>query len=399
MGESHSIPFLSSSPSLAPKSIGYNNDFYLFWNVWSRLKEKYVDQAKLVPEQMYQGAIKGMVSSLGDPFTFYLTEKENKESKDDLGGKFEGIGAQLGQRNGAIVVVAPLKSSPAEKAGIKNGDIIYKVNDEKTNDWTITKTVSKIRGPKGTKVKLSIYRKTKELDFEIIRDQIKVNSVEVEYIDSVAVLHLSKFGDETGSEWDKAIAEISSKYSKNEVKGMILDVRDNPGGYLQGAVYIASEFLPTGTLIVKQVSTKSEEKYLSERKPRLGNIPLIALINEGSASASEIVTGALRDHSRAKLLGAKSYGKGSVQEALDLEGGAGLHVTIAKWILPNGDWIHEKGIEPNYKVVQNDLTESEMNDTTKKPYDLQKQTAIDLLLNRPTPTSVVSPTISPNVSP
>lgn len=356
----------------------YEGDFYQFWDVWEKLNAKFVDKEKLKSDDLYNGAIKGMVASAGDPYTFFLTAKENQESKDDLGGKFEGIGAQLGQKNGTIVVVAPLKNSPAEKVGLKGGDIIYKVNDEKITDWTLPKVVSKIRGPKGSVVNLTIYRGRKEMAFAITRDQIKIDSVELEFISDVAVLHLIKFGDETGREWDKAIAQISEKYQAKLVKGMVLDLRDNPGGYLQGAVYVASEFLPKGALVVKQVyGDGKEEKYEVSRKGKLLDIPLVVLLNGGSASASEIVSGALKDHHRANIYGEKSFGKGSVQEALDLYQGAGLHVTIAKWLLPAGSWIHEKGINPDTEIKQPDLSDEELNDTTVKPYDTQLHATLE----------------------
>src|SRR3989344_1139177 len=259
-----------------------NIDFNLFWQTWDRLEEKYVDQKKIDPAKMFYGAIKGMVASVGDPYTFFLTPEENKDAKDDLGGKFTGIGAQLGLKDNQIIIIAPLKDSPALKAGIKAG-------------------------------------------------YIKIN----------------QFGENTNYEWDKAINFIL----ENNLKGLILDVRDNPGGFLESSVYIASEFLQKGQIVVKQESTQGLNKdYKSTRNGNLQNEKIVILINEGSASASEILAGALRDYKVATLVGAKTFGKGSVQEALDLKKGAGLHVTVAKWILPNNEWINGKGINPDVSV-------------------------------------------------
>lgn len=334
-----------------------NLDFGLFWDTWNKLEEKYVDKKKIDSKKMFYGAIKGMVASLEDPYTFFLTPDENKQTKDDMGGKFEGIGATLGTKNGQIIVIAPLKNSPAEKAGVKSGDTITKVNGDSTKTWELAYAVSKIRGEKGSKVKLTVARieEEKEIEIEIVRDQIVVSSIELTYEKmnnkNIAVLAMSKFGDGTDSDWDKAIDEISQKYEKKEISGMVLDLRNNPGGYLQSAVYTAAEFIPTNKLVVRQeyIDGKSED-YKTMRDGMLSDIPLIILINQGSASASEILAGALRDYDRAKLVGMKSFGKGSIQEALDLRNGSGLHVTIAKWILPKGDWINGKGIEPNIQI-------------------------------------------------
>lgn len=349
-------------------------DFSLFWDVWDELEKKYIDKKKIEPKTMLYGAIKGMVASLNDPYTFFLTPDENQKSKDDLQGKFEGIGAQLGLKDNRIVIIAPLKNSPAEKAGLLAGDFINKVDGQSTSNMTLNEAVSKIRGKKGTKVRLTIERDKKEKEIEIIRDQIDVPSVELNFEkEKIAHLKVNQFGDNTYDEWDKAISEIINK----KAKGIVLDLRDNPGGYLEGAVYLASEFLPKGTLIVRQESTTYFNKdYRSTRDGRLQNIPVAILINKGSASASEILAGALRDHKRATLVGEKSFGKGSVQEALDLKEGAGLHLTVAKWILPNGDWINGKGLDPEIKVV-NEIKEG---NTLTKENDRQLEKAIEILL-------------------
>lgn len=371
--------FLNTSAQTNKKA-AKNTDFSLFWDVWSRLEEKFIDKKKVDSQKMYYGAIKGMVSSLEDSYTFFLTPEENKESKDDLGGKFEGIGAQLGLQDNRIIVVAPLKNSPAVRAGVLAGDFINKVNGQSTKNWTLPQAVSKIRGQKGTKVTLTLERDGKEKDIAIVRDQIQVDSVELSYekkgAQTVAVIKVNQFGDNTNEEWDRAVSEVAQKWQSKEIKGLVLDVRDNPGGYLDGSVYLASEFLPLDRLVVKQESTVENTKtYTVERQGLLLDIPLVTLINKGSASASEILAGSLRDHKRTTLVGEKSFGKGSVQEALDLKGGAGLHVTVAKWILPNGDWINEKGIEPA-TVIENDIKDG---NTLNRKNDLQLDKAIEQL--------------------
>jgi carboxyl-terminal processing protease len=354
-----------------------NVDLTLFWDTWNKIQEKYVDKTKIDNKKMVYGAIKGMVASLDDPYTFFLTPDENKQSKDDLGGKFEGIGAQLGLKNNVIVIVAPLKNSPAEKAGMHAGDILEKVNDKRVDGWTLNDAVTKIRGDKGTKVKLTIIRDGKEMDFTIVRDQIVVSPVELSYEKNVAILKLNKFGDDADADWNRAVTEIKSKWESKEINGLVVDLRGNPGGYLESAVYIASEFIPQGKLIVRQQFTNGDKQdYTSMRPGMLLDIPVSVLIDEGSASAAEILSGALRDYNRATLIGQKSFGKGSVQEALDLKNGAGLHVTIAKWILPKGDWINHKGIEPKISV-KNTIKDG---NTLTRQDDIQLDKAIETVL-------------------
>ena len=342
-------------------------DFSLFWEVWNRVTTSYVDKTKIDPQKMVWGAISGMVAGIGDPYTVFLPPKENKESKESLNGSFEGIGAQLGVKDKKIIVVAPLDGTPAKAAGLLSGDWIIKVDGQETYNWSLPETVSKIRGQKGTKVALSILRdnETKPREFEIIRDTIIIKSVEWKTVDAsgsasptgnVIYLRLSRFGEDTDRDWDRIVEEIVVEKAKiKNFKGIVLDLRNNPGGYLQSAVYIASEFLKQGQLVVKQDNNDgTSEDYKVTRDGKLVTVPVIVLINEGSASASEILAGALHDYKRTKLVGTKSFGKGSVQEAQDLSNGAGLHVTISKWLLPLGDWINGKGLTPDNVIELND---------------------------------------------
>jgi carboxyl-terminal processing protease len=375
-------------PKTSPLEVEKTTDLSLFWEVWATLQSKYAEQDKLENEKMVYGAIKGMVASLEDPYTFFLTPKENQESKDDLGGKYEGIGAQLGMKDNSIIVVAPLKNSPAEEAGLRNGDIIIMVDNKSTKGWTLTEAVNNIRGKENTKVTLGIARKSEKepIQIEIVRQKIKMESVELSYkkqngcskdCKTVAFIKVSQFGDTTNEEWDKAVYDVSQKWNKKTISGLVVDMRNNPGGYLDGSVYLASEFLDVGKLVVKQQYAGGNGKdYLVEREGYLKDIPLVVLINEGSASASEIFAGAMNDHDRAKLVGKKTFGKGSVQEALNLENGTGLHVTVAKWILPGGDWINSKGIKPTFEV-DNEVKEG---NTLTDETDKQMQKAISEIL-------------------
>lgn len=348
-------------------------DFSLFWQVWQSLAANYLDKSALDAQKMVYGAIAGMVSALDDPYTVFLTPQENKEAKDELGGQFEGIGAQLGIKEKRIIVVAPLSGMPAQKAGIKAGDTILKVDGEDTITWSLPKAVSKIRGPKGTTVTLTILREDNDEPFDvaIVRDTILVSSVKWERLRvmcevesgkceiianecpdciGVAYLELSRFGDNTQAEWEQAVNEIAGlncgSYNVN-CRGVILDLRNNPGGYLQGSVYIASEFLEKGVVVIQEHSDGSQKTLSVNRRGKLLNVPLIVLVNKGSASASEIVAGSLKTNKRAKLVGETTFGKGSVQETEDLQGGAGLHITVARWLLPDRSHLNGVGVEPD----------------------------------------------------
>jgi carboxyl-terminal processing protease len=331
-------------------------DFSLFWDVWQRLEKSYLDKKALNPQNMYWGAIKGMVESLGDPYTVFLPPSDNKQAKEDLSGEFEGVGIQLGYKDSQLAVVAPLKGTPAWAAGVKAGDLILKIDDKETAGITLPEAVKLIRGPKGTKVKLTLLHEGEKEPYEavIVRDKITVPSVELEFVDNVAHLKLTRFGDKTGEEWEKAVEEI---LAKNAVRGVILDLRDNPGGYLSGAIFIASEFLDKGVVVQQEGASGVKETFSVNRQGKLTKIKLVVLVNKGSASASEIVAGALQDYGRAKIVGEKTFGKGTIQEAQELKGGAGLHVTTARWLLPKGRSIDKEGIKPDLEVKDDPKTE------------------------------------------
>ncbi len=370
-------PVLNVASKEPPPGV-INVDFNPFWTVWQRLEQDYYDKSKLNQQQMLNGAIEGMVGALGDPFTLYLPPVQNTDFKQGLAGQFTGIGAELTTQNKNIIVMAPLDGSPAEKAGLKAGDVILGVDGKSTAGWTLTDAVNKIRGPKGTVVTLTVLHKGAKTptDIKITRDVITVKSVVMDVLNAectgsgctlvakgdpctksdcvkYAYIRLSEFGDNTNQEWTSMIKGLANQINKDKsIKGVVLDLRNNPGGYLTDAQFIASEFLPVGDVVVKEESPILNTELTVTRQGLLTNpsTKVVVLINGGSASASEIVSGALRDHNRAILVGEQSFGKGTVQEALDLGGEAGLHVTIAKWLTPNGTWVNGKGLTPDVKV-------------------------------------------------
>jgi len=353
-------------------------DFALFWRVWDTVKSKYYDPSKIIPSEMVYGAIRGMVAAIGDPYTVFLPPKENKIVQEDLEGTFEGVGIQLGFKGSRLAVIAPLPGSPAERAGIKAGDFIVGIKDETRNinmgttGITLPEAVEAIRGKAGTKVTLVLTRDDEEepKEIEIVRESIDVPSVVINYVgDKSLFAHIKiiKFSGETSDEWDKAVTEI---VTKPNVEGIILDVRNNPGGYLDKANYIASDFLESGDVIVKEEGSGNfQNVYKVERLGRLRRERLVVLVNEGSASASEILAGALRDNDRAELVGTKTFGKGTIQEPLSVDGGAGLHITIARWLTPKGTWVNEGGLKPDFEIEDNPNTE----------VDEQLQKAIEIL--------------------
>lgn len=332
-------------------------DLSLFWEVWERLETNYFDKLKLDPQKMVFGAISGMVSSLGDPYTVFLPPDEQKRTQEDLGGEFEGIGIQIGFKGTQLAVIAPLEGSPAEKAGVKAGDFIVgiKDKDKKVDTGTIGMSlpdaVRAIRGPAGTSITLVLTRKDAEKPFEVevTRAKIEVPSVKLSFVgnnEEVAHLQLLRFGDNTNGEWDKVISNIKNQ----KLKSIILDLRNNPGGYLNGAVVVTSEFLAQGLVVIQEDGKGNKQEFKVDGKARLANIPLVVLVNGGSASASEIVAGALKDNKRAKIIGEKTFGKGTIQESQQLDS-SGLHITTAKWLTPAGTWVNDgPGLEPDMIV-------------------------------------------------
>jgi carboxyl-terminal processing protease len=342
-------------------------DFSGVEEVYDKLREKY--DGKLDPAALIEGAKKGLVEATGDPYTSYFSQEEAKAFMSDLEGSFSGIGAELDKREGQLLVVSTLDDSPARKSGLQANDQIVKVNDQDTTDWSIDEAVSQIRGEKGTTVKLTVVRSQEIKDFSIIRDAIVAPSVKWEITnDNVGYLRISRFAESSTTELaTKAAREFKDK----NVKGVVLDLRGNGGGYLKAAQDIASLWLDDKVIVEERGDGKSD-KLRSGGNPILGGMPTVVLVDGGSASASEIVAGALHDNDAAQLVGVKTFGKGSVQELVDLPGGAALKVTIAKWFTPTGKNITEEGIEPEIKVELS-------NDDLANKRDPQKDRAFELL--------------------
>jgi len=346
-------------------------NFKQFWEVWNIVKEKYYN--KDIPDtQLFYGALQGILSSLGDPYSVFMTPTDSNQFQDNLKGNFEGIGAEIAVKNNNLIIVAPLPDTPAEKAGLKPKDLIVKINGTSTKNMSSNDAVNLIRGPKGTKVTLTIFREGMDApkDFEIVRDTITVKSVTWEIKDKdIAYIRMRQFNEDTVPLFDKAIEEITANKS---LKYIILDLRNDPGGYLQSAIDVGGEWVGNEVVVSEKLRDGEEIKHTSDQFPRLAGYKTVVLVDGGSASASEIVSGALQDWGKAKLVGAKTFGKGSVQDLVNLEDGSSVKITIAKWYTPKGRSIDEQGIEPDVKV---EMTAEDFN----KDKDPQLDKAIEII--------------------
>jgi carboxyl-terminal processing protease len=337
--------------------------------VYRSLKENYA--GKLTVNQLVDGLKEGLADAANDPYTQYFTAKEAQQFDNELNNTFSGIGAELGKdANDNLVVVAPIKGYPAARAGLKAKDIIASVNGKTTQGMSIDQAVTIIRGKKGTTVKLQIIRDSKQLDFTITRQDIKLPSVTSKVLDgNIGYIQISTFGDDTAELVNKAAA----KFQQAHVKGVVLDLRGNPGGLLPAAVSVSSQWLPEDTLILQEKKGATVvDQFNSQGEHRLVGVPTVVLMNSGSASASEITAGALHDNKAAYIIGEKSFGKGVVQQLINFDDGSELKVTVASWYRPNGQNINKKGIKPDKKVV---LTDAD----AQKGIDTQKNAALDYL--------------------
>ncbi|MFA7300871.1 MAG: S41 family peptidase [Candidatus Shapirobacteria bacterium] len=382
--------------SLGTYKLGFNSalksskgdsklDLSLMWQVKDKLENNYLDKSKIVDKNMVYGSITGLVASLGDPYTVFLPPKENKSANEDLAGEFGGVGIQLGYKEKTLAVMAPLPKTPADKAGVKAGDLILKITDvekkvnKDTAGITLDEAVGLIRGKMGTEVTLKLFRegKTDTFDVTLKREAIVVPSLELEFKESkgksVAWVKLYKFSDQLYTDWPVIVNKIIAEKNKNSNNfgGIVLDLRNNPGGFLQASVLVASDFIKDGVIVTQASANGQDQKYMVESgRGKLLNEKLVVLINGGSASASEILAGALKDYKRAKLVGDKSFGKGTVQSPMDFDDGSGLHITIAKWLLPSGKNIHGEGVTPDVEVKFVD---------SDKKLDNQLEKAIEVL--------------------
>lgn len=362
------IEGLSNKELYEPSDI----DFSLFWDAWNVIERKYVNRSELNRQKMVYGAIIGMIKSLDDPYSVFMEPEDSNRFIDDMSGSFDGIGAEVGIRKDVLTVISPLEGNPAQKAGLKPGDKIFKVDDILTGDLNLDEAVNLIRGDKGTEVRLLIFRdewdEAKEI--KIIRDKIQIPIIKWEILDNnIAHIQFYQFTENSSGQFRKAVDEIL----KLQPKGIILDVRSNPGGYLETSVDIASWFLPKGEVVViEDFGNGEKNEFVSKGYKKLENIPVVVLIDEGSASASEILAGALRDIRGIKIVGKKSFGKGSIQELEKLKGGSSIKVTVAKWLTPSGLSISEQGITPDIEI---EITEEDFNEMR----DPQLEKALELL--------------------
>jgi carboxyl-terminal processing protease len=325
-------------------------DLSLFWEAWRKIEEKYVNKENLDPQKMIYGAISGIVNSLEDPYTVFLDPEDTKRFIEDVKGTFEGVGMEIGIREGGLQVIAPLEGTPAQRAGLRPGDKIMKVDDTLTADLTLDEVVNLIRGPKGTEVRLVIYREAWEetKEFSITREVIEVPSLKWKTLEeNIAYIQLYQFSEKASFDFRTAAIEILNSPAQK----IILDLRNNPGGYLEVAQDIAGYFLERGEIVaIEDFGEEEKKEYLAEGVAWFAEYPMVILINEGSASGSEILAGALRDNRQILLIGEKSFGKGSVQELESLKDDSSLKITIAKWLTPKGDSITDVGLEPDIKI-------------------------------------------------
>lgn len=326
-------------------------DFSPFWQAWNLLEEKYVDKKELNSQEMVWGAISGLAGSLKDPYTVFFPPEEKKIFESEVKGNFEGVGMEIGMRNNTLTVIAPLKDTPAYRAGIKAGDKILKINGTLSSGLAVDEAVRLIRGPKGTEVKLLISREGEKEPREIAvaREVINIPTLETEIKPgNIFVVKLYNFSGNSPLVFRNALREMIDSGSDK----LVIDLRNNPGGYLEAAVDMASWFLPMGKVVAREkFATGEEELYRSRGYDVFGdNFRMAILINQGSASASEILAGALKEHGRAFLVGEKTFGKGSVQELVPVTDSTSLKITIASWLTPNGQSISQEGLEPDFEV-------------------------------------------------
>lgn len=377
-GYNHLPPIMKVMLLNKETEVATQADFSPFWKVWNTINEKYPGSEKTTDQEKIYGAIAGLVGSLNDPYSIFFEPEEKKAFEEEIAGNFGGIGIEVGMKNKVLTVIAPLKNTPAYRANIKSGDKILKINDTVTSDLSIDKAIKLMRGEKGTEVTLTIFREesTEPIEIKIIRDIINIPTLDTELrSDGIFVIKLYSFSANSANLFRNAIKEFTLSKSDK----LLLDLRGNPGGYLDASVDMASWFLPAGKTVV------TEDYNSDSKKPKIyrskgynifnDKLKFVILIDGGSASASEILAGAMQDYKRTKLVGEKSYGKGSVQEVLDVTSDTILKITVAKWLTPNGNTISEVGLTPDYKI---EFTKADL-DAKRDP---QMDKAVELLLKQ-----------------
>lgn len=390
--------YFGSGRNTAPSTTEIEKvNFESFWNAWKIIEDKYVDSQNLQKKDMVYGAISGLLKSLKDPYSVFFTPEELKEFEIEINGEFEGVGMEVGIRKNILTVIAPLKGTPAEKAGIQAGDKILRIDDTSTADLSVEEAVRIIRGPRGSGVKLTILRNGEEETqiINVVRDIVKIPVIDTETQSSkqanlsdkenknksnlpedVFVIKLYSFSQDSALIFKKAVRE----FIESGKQKLILDLRNNPGGFLEAAVEIASWFLPQGeTVVIEDFGGKISQKiHRSKGYNLFKNLPMVVLVNKGSASASEILAGALQDHSVAKIVGEKTFGKGSVQELVPLTSDTSIKITIAKWLTPKGHSISDGGLTPDVEIqIKSENKKKDSLDSQQK--DLIMEKALELL--------------------
>lgn len=372
---------LNRKPDIAmPQEV----DFASFWKAWNVLEEKFIPNDGFDRQKMIWGAVAGAARSLDDPYTVFFPPAEKKIFEEDIRGDFGGVGMEVGIRKGTLTVIAPLEDSPAARSGIQSGDKILKIDDTDTADLTIEEAVQLIRGPKGTEVKLTIFREGNDGTeiIKVVRDTIQIPTIKTEARDDIFIIRLFSFSEKSPALFRDALREMIEQNHQ----ALILDLRNNPGGFLEAAVEMASWFLPAGKVVARERFRSGEERlHRSKGYDIFNQLPFVIIMNNGSASASEILAGALQEHGIATLVGTKTFGKGSVQELVPITDETSLKVTIARWLTPNGNTISERGLTPDVEIAQ---TPEESEGDAK---DAQLEKAVEIVKKKITERFVVIP--------
>jgi carboxyl-terminal processing protease len=339
--------------------------FSPFWEVWDLVHTRYFDQP-VDDTLLIEGAIEGMLAVLDDPHTRYLSPEDQALSRENMSGEFQGIGAEVSEEEGHIVIVSPIEGSPAEAAGLQPGDILLTADSVELSGMSVIEAAQLVRGPKGTVVVLGIERDGQRFELSIERDTIKITSVRGEMLEeNLAYVRLTQFGESSDEELEALLTTLTAQ----NPAGLILDLRRNPGGSLETAVNVADQFLPEGVILYERFGNGRQTDFDSSDRGLADDIPLVLLIDEGSASASEVLAGAVQDRERGILIGQTTFGKGTVQSWQELRNGGGLRLTTARWLTPDDNWVHETGLTPDYFIP---LVEGEE--------DAQLEAAVDFLL-------------------
>ena len=347
-----------------------NVDPALFNEAWEVLHTNYLKRGQISEQDLFYGAISGMIEAVKDPYTIFLSAKVTEDFTQELSGSFFGIGAEIGKKNGNLVIIAPLPETPAAKAGLRAGDRILAIDETDVSDLSVDGAVNLIRGEKGKEVVLLVLSKeeTTPREVKVVRDKIAIPSVTYKLEDDLAFVTLSSFNSDT----DARFAKVAQDIVRDNPKGIVLDLRNNPGGYLDVAVDIAGYWLQANEVVVREVFSNQQDSkdYNAPKQTDLSKYKLVVLVNGGSASASEILAGALQDHAKGQVIGETSFGKGSVQQLFNLSDGSSVKITVANWLTPKGRVIDEKGIEPDqvieYTVEDYDNERDPQIDTAKE---------------------------------